>query len=211
MEVLKMYGTIVKKLIARNGERELVDSSPEEQQQFIVDRKRPDFKDDSVLCIKFLVAGSESMEAAEESSWFINPIYVERFTIFNSAAQDDIILLDSDPCCSYVDSVEGLPNYRDIDDDVAMEFASTFGYSPCESYGPKMAAEFLPEILVLQPQFPDKCMLEEYQSFYAELLKYSLTTIYHEEKIKLFIKYLDAPNYHEQSLVVPQYLTDKAM
>ena len=205
-----MYSTIVKKLIARNGERELVDSSLEEKQQFIVDRKRPDFEDDEILCIKFLDADSESMEGAEESSWFINPIYVERFTMFNHVQNvGENIFITDEPCCSYTDSTEELLSDRDIDDEIAMELASTFAYSPCESYGPKMAAEFLPEILVLQPQFPNNCMFRKYQSFYAELLKYNLTTISHEEKLKLFIKFLKCNRQCQADQVIPQYLKNR--
>lgn len=206
-----MDGTVVKKLIARYGERELVESSVEEMQRFIVDRRRPDFDGRDILCIKFLQSDNESMEYAEESSWFINPAYVKGFTMFNRILDIDDSLLEEegDRCYSYVDAKEFLSS-DDVDDDVAMEFASTFGYSPNESYGPKMAAEFLPEILVLQPNYPNNCMLEEYQRFYSELLKYSLTAISHEEKLNLFLKYLRISKYCEKAKVVPEYLESKA-
>lgn len=205
-----MDGTVVKKFIARYGERELVESSIEEMQRFIVDRRRPDFADEDILCIKFLQSDNEAMEYAEESSWFINPAYVKGFTMFNRIPAIDEALLEEegDRCCSYVDAEE-LLNADEVDDDVAMEFASTFGYSPNESYGPKMAAEFLPEILVLQPNYPKICMLEEYQHFYSELLKHSLSTISHEEKLNLFLEYLKCYTYHAKTLVVPNYLKNK--
>lgn len=205
-----MYDIYVKKLIARYGERELVDSSAEEQQRFIVDRERPDFEDESILCIKFLQSDNESMEAAEESSWFINPCYVQGFAIYNRIPSLDAAVYEQDEegCLSYVDADE-TTCYGDVDDEVAMEFASTFGYSPNESYGPKMAAEFLPEILVLQPKHPDICILTHYQRFYAELLKYNLSTISHEDKLKLFNQFMQCKRYCERPEIFTDYLKNK--
>lgn len=202
-----MYDICVKKLIARYGERELVDSSIEEMQRFIVDRQRPSFEDDSILCIKFLQSDNESMEAAEESSWFINPCYVEGFAMYNRIPALDAAAYEQDveSCLSYVDANEAICN-GDVDDDTAMEFASTFGYSPNESYGPKMAAEFLPEILVLQPQYPEICILEQYQRFYGELLKYSLSTISYEDKLKLFNQFMQCKRYCERPEIFTDYM-----
>lgn len=196
-----MYTTIVKKMIARNGEREIVDSSPEEKHQFIVERQRPDFDDESILCIKFLDSDTESMEFAEESSWFVNPIYAERLTVINQDTNFD----DYDTCnyeSEFLDT-------KDVDDVTAMEFASIFGYSPCEAYGPKMASEFLPEVLLLQAQFPDTSMLGEYQEFYADLLKYGISNATFTVKLMLFCKYIKCESYQEKMAVVPQFLKTK--
>ena len=205
-----MYDICVKKLVARYGERELVDSSVEEMQRFIVDRDRPDFEDESILCIKFLQSDSESMEAAEESSWFINPCYVQGFTMYNRIPSLDVPAYeqDTEESLSYVDADETICR-GDVDDDVAMEFAATFGYSPNESYGPKMAAEFLPEILILQPQHPEICVLSQYQRFYAELLKYNLSTIPHEDKLKLFTQFILSTRYCERPEIFTDYLKNK--
>ena len=203
-----MYETFVKKLVARYGERELVDSSIEERQNFIVDKRRPDFIDDSILCIKFLQSDNESMEAADESSWFINPCYVEGFAMynyipsFNEEVDDDE--QDKKPLPSYVDADETIC-ISDIDDEVAMEFASTFGYSPNESYGPKMAAEFLPEILILQPQNPTVCIFEQYQKFYAYLLKHNLSLLSHEERLKLFFQFMQCENRDNADQIFIEY------
>lgn len=65
----------ITKIIARNGERELVTSSAEEMQLFIMDNIRPEFYDPSVLCVKFTENICEDEESEDASSWFINPIY----------------------------------------------------------------------------------------------------------------------------------------
>ncbi|MBQ8042693.1 MAG: hypothetical protein IJ272_00890 [Clostridia bacterium] len=205
-----MFDQVVKKIVARDGERELIDSSSEEMQRFIVDRQRPDFDDESILCVKFLQSDSDSMEFAEESSWFINPVHVKGFAMFDRIPSMDEAILEEDDtcCCSYVDADETICN-GDVDDEIAMEFASTFGYSPNEAYGPKMAAEFLPEILILQPQFPNECMLEEYQRFYGELLKHGLSALPHEEKLNLFSKYLKCEKFCKKPQVIIEYLKAK--
>jgi len=201
-----MFDACVKKLIARYGERELVDSSIEERHHFIVDRERPDFKDQSILCIKFLQSDNESMEAAEESSWFINPCCVDGFAMYNRIPAMDAAAYNHEVevSLSYVDADETVC-YGNVDDDTAMEFASTYGYSPNESYGPKMAAEFLPEILVLQPQHPEICIFEQYQRFYGELLKYNLSAISYEEKLKLFTKFMKSKRYCERPEIFTEY------
>ncbi len=66
-----MFEQKVQKLIARDGEREIVESSQEEMQRFIVEEIRPEFKDSRVLCVKFLQEVSD--DEPEESPWFINP------------------------------------------------------------------------------------------------------------------------------------------
>ena len=68
-----MFELNVKKVIARCGEREIVPSSQEEMQRFVVEGIRPDFDDDSILCIKFLQSSGD--EEPEESRWYINPTH----------------------------------------------------------------------------------------------------------------------------------------
>lgn len=66
---------IINKIIARNGEREVVKSSAEEMHNFIVENIRPEFYDPAVLCVKFTENICEDEESEDASSWFINPIY----------------------------------------------------------------------------------------------------------------------------------------
>ena len=66
----------IKKIIASNGEREVLNSSAEEMHRFIMDNIRPEFADPYVLCVKFTESIFEDAESEDASSWFINPIYV---------------------------------------------------------------------------------------------------------------------------------------
>lgn len=68
-----MLDLYVKKVIARNGEREVVPSSTEEMHNFIVEGIRPEFEDESVICIKFLQSCCDDDDDPEESPWYINP------------------------------------------------------------------------------------------------------------------------------------------
>lgn len=68
-----MLDQFVQKVIARDGEREIVPSSTEEMHRFIVEGIRPEFEDEKVLCIKFLQSCCEDDEDPEESPWYINP------------------------------------------------------------------------------------------------------------------------------------------
>ena len=70
-----MLETSVKKVIAKDGERIVVDSSYEEFSDFILGERRPDFTDDRIICIKFLRFYGEYDETPEESDWYINPYY----------------------------------------------------------------------------------------------------------------------------------------
>lgn len=187
--------TQVTKMIARNGEREIIPSSLEEKQQFIVEGKRPEFQDDSILCIKFLDA-IETDEFVGESSWFVNPVYAERF--HNSIAT----IFEEGEVCNYESAFLG----GSFDDKSAMEFASVFGYSPYDAYGPKLASEFLPEVLLLQEEHPGVGVLEEYQDFHSELLKYGLSTATFTLKLMLFCRYLKCESFHEKIEVVPKFI-----
>ena len=69
-----MLDLLVKKVIARDGEREIVPSSAEEMHNFIVAGIRPEFQDKNVLCVKFRQSCCEEDEDYEDSSWYINPL-----------------------------------------------------------------------------------------------------------------------------------------
>lgn len=66
---------LIKKVIARDGEREMVTSGQEEMHRFIVERQRPDFEDTSVLAVKFLYCLWEDDDDPEDTVWYINPYY----------------------------------------------------------------------------------------------------------------------------------------
>lgn len=68
-----MFDLIVKKVIARDGEREIVPSSVEEMHTFVVEEMRPEFEDPHTLCVKFIQTYDEEANEFEEGYWYINP------------------------------------------------------------------------------------------------------------------------------------------
>lgn len=83
-----MINMLIKKVIARDGEREIVTSSPEEMHKFVVEGIRPEFEDEKVICVKFLQATYEGDDEPGESPWYINP-QVCRDSEGNPASSDD--------------------------------------------------------------------------------------------------------------------------
>ena len=83
-----MLDSVVKKIIARMGEREVVMSSYDEMREFIEDGIRPDFTDSTIVCIKFVVLSGETPEDAEETSWYINELYAEESLDFTPTEED---------------------------------------------------------------------------------------------------------------------------
>ena len=69
-----MSNSIIKKVIARDGEREILVSDVEEMHNFIVEGIRPEFNDNDVICVKFLQTYDEADEP-EGTVWYINPYY----------------------------------------------------------------------------------------------------------------------------------------
>ncbi len=68
---------LIKKVIAYDGEREVVPSDQEEMHRFIVEGIRPCFNDTAVLAVKFLYCVCEDDDEPEESVWYVNPYYCE--------------------------------------------------------------------------------------------------------------------------------------
>lgn len=66
---------LIKKVIAYDGEREVVESDQEEMHRFIVEGIRPCFDDTAVLAVKFLYCVCEDDDDPEESVWYVNPYY----------------------------------------------------------------------------------------------------------------------------------------
>ena len=68
-----MYNMCVYKIVARKEQQETVESSAEEFQLFLEEVARPDFKDNDVLCVKFVFSiVPDCLDDAEGTSWFIN-------------------------------------------------------------------------------------------------------------------------------------------
>ncbi len=135
-----MNDYLIKKVIAYDGEREVVESSTEEKHQFIVEGIRPDFNDPHVICVKFLYCLYEDDEEPEESSWYINPYYCQ-----NS------------------------------------------GFGRQSAYGPQMAAEFIPELLLITSH-PISEVLKKYDSFNTMFVIRQSVELPDDEKIELFLK-----------------------
>ena len=68
---------LIKKVIATDGEREVVPSDQEEMHRFIVEGIRPCFDDTAVLAVKFLDCVCEDDDDPEDSVWYVNPYYCE--------------------------------------------------------------------------------------------------------------------------------------
>lgn len=67
---------VVKKVVAREGfNRVILESSYDEMLKFSEEEMRPDFKDNSILCIKFIIEACENDETPEQTDWYINPLY----------------------------------------------------------------------------------------------------------------------------------------
>ena len=79
----------VKKLVAFFEEREEVESSQEEFNNFL-EGIRPDFKDPAILGIKFVFSNFENFDEAEESSWFLSPYYIEQVCTEESSIDFDL-------------------------------------------------------------------------------------------------------------------------
>lgn len=89
------------KVIARESERELVESCVEEFHAFVVEGKRPDFDDKTVICVRFIICDYSDLELAEGTSWFINPIYLKDKYELRQAIADNSDLR----YCDYLDKM----------------------------------------------------------------------------------------------------------
>ena len=69
--------SVVQKIVARNGEREVVESSVDEMREFIAKEHAKVFKDEYIIAVKFLISEDGTTENSIETSWFVNPIYAD--------------------------------------------------------------------------------------------------------------------------------------
>lgn len=163
----------VRKVIARDCEREYVNSSIEEMEEFIVRRMRNDFADKNIICIKFEEASSEDFSDAQSTSWFINPYYV---TDISSLIEDENGRL--------------IAFFDDDSDELDESIHEAFLYP--DAYGPKMSSEFIPEMFLTDAFYEDSRFLEKYYEFYNQNLDKNLSE---KEFVDNFFKFLeDYPN-----------------
>ena len=149
-----MFKMTVNKIVARNGAREVTESSFEEKENFIAGRIRPEFDDEDIIAVKFSCDD-------DETSWFINPVYIPNVPEPNTDDTEDSEVFDRD-------------------------FEEFFSY---RSYGPKMAAEYLPELLTMvnDTEYRDLyTIFRKYDDFLAWLIHESVE-YNDEEKLKIFL------------------------
>lgn len=114
---MSVFDACVKKVLAEFGEREVVDSSYMNMEEFILYGNRPEFDDDHILAVKFLISTDDSSDDTVETSWFVNPEYAKQ-------------ILESLEIKSYLDT------------------ETTVDYLSAQAYGPQIASELLPELLL---------------------------------------------------------------
>lgn len=155
----------IKKIIARDGTREIVDSDARELMDVTQNGIIPDFKDTTILCIKFSISDTDCSDEAEETCWYINDIYAEKFI---SSSEDEY---DDDYDEEYVSKQENYAPFKS-ENDVYCIFS-----------------DFIPEILLIEP--PEGYdMFEIFQHFYNQniglLSKCSI-----DESVDMFIEYIN--------------------
>ena len=162
-----MTDLLIKKVIATDGERKIVDSSLQEKSSFISGASRPDFVRSDVLCVKFLISDSEDFTDAEETCWYINPDLKER------------LLLPQD---SITQAAEDL-NFKDV--------FPVYISAKVENGSLEMPSNILPELLLMYISNKDEKVFDKYVEFESELIRNN--QIYESDSVKyeLFIKSLE--------------------
>lgn len=157
-----MNNLFVKKVIAKEGSREIVDSSFEEKTRLVETLTCPDFNDDNVICIKFLISDSEDITDAEETCWYINPVYEDKLQI----------------------SLEIPTVYEDC--------YPTYIFYSNEDQALRMPSNVLPELILMFIDTLDENIFDKYAEFEGELMsenKYDNTSDL--QKYTLFQEYLN--------------------
>ena len=83
-----MTDAVVQKIIARNGEREFIDSSYEEYVDFLNDTDPLRFEDEDIISIKFVFKYGIY---EEESSWFVNPYLMGKYNADESVEEKKFV------------------------------------------------------------------------------------------------------------------------
>lgn len=162
-----MTDLLIKKVIATDGERKIVDSSLQEKSLFISGASRPDFVRSDVLCVKFLISDSEDFADAEETCWYINTDHRERLLL----PQDSITQASEEF------------SFKDI---FPIYISETI-----ENGSLEMPSNILPELLNMYISSKDEKIFDKYVEFEAELIRNN--QIYESDSVKyeLFIKSLE--------------------
>ena len=150
-----MTNLLFKKVIAKDGERELIDSSYEEMTEFISGQCRQDFMHSDVICIKFLISDNQDFKDAEETCWYINPEFCKKLSLSGESAND----------CAEEASY---PDYI---------FVTT------ENNAVKMPSNMLPELILMFVPDHEESIFETYSLFEAELMRENL--LYAPDSVKL--------------------------
>ena len=127
---------MIQKIMARMGEREVIEISFDEMQNFIENGVRPDFYDATVVAVKFIVSDGDE---DSETSWYVNPEY-----------QQDSLDFYRDEMAEHSD--EGDEGLEEL-------------YEVSECHDIKLAPEFLPELLLLFAEYPGVDILDHYSEF----------------------------------------------
>lgn len=159
----------VRKVIAKDCEREYVNSSLEEMEEFIVRRMRNDFADKDIICIKFEQASLEDFSDAQSTSWFINPYYVKNISSLIEDENGKLIAF-----------------FDDDSDELDESIHEAFLYP--DAYGPKMSSEFIPEILLIDAFNKNSRFLAKYYEFYDKNIDKNLSE---KEFVDKFFRFLE--------------------
>lgn len=166
-----MTNLLIKKVIAKEGEREIVDSSYEEMNRFITNISRPDFSKSDVLCIKFLTSDNEDLKDAEETCWYINPEYSERLRLIRINDEKDA----EDSVYGTEETEVFYPDYIFITD---------------ENNSIQMPSNLLPELLLMFVPDHEESIFDTYVLFEAELIQNGLIDASDKQKYELFVQSL---------------------
>lgn len=162
-----MYN-FVRKVIAKDGEREYVDSNAVEMEEFIVRRMRDEFKDKSIICIKFEVSYSEDFEESQSTSWFINPYYMRDISSLIETENEVLIAFFENNSETSENSIQEIFLYPD-------------------AYGPKIDSEILPELILTNLFWEDTSFLGNYYDFRYH---HPIENMTEQEYLEKFFEYL---------------------
>lgn len=158
-----MTNLLFKKIIAKDGERELIDSSYEEMTEFISGMSRQDFMNSDVICIKFLISDNQDFKDAEETCWYINPEFCSKLSLYEEGEGKDLDI-----------PVENCyPDYI---------FVTT------ENDAIKMPSNMLPELILMYIPGKEESIFEKYVLFEAELMRENLLYAPDSVKLEMFLK-----------------------
>lgn len=142
--------SFIRKVIAKDGERIYFESTNEEMNNFIANRIRNDFKDESIICIRFDVSTDENFSDYQSTEWYINPFYYRKATkFFEDECGNLIEVLDDDS--------------PELDKSIHEVVVSS------DAYGPRMDSRIIPEFLLTNAYWEIDDFLELYFVYYDSI------------------------------------------